>query len=166
MQVNDDGFADFVAANSVALLRTAHLLVCDRHRAEDLLQTALARTYARWHRIRDHGAARAYVRRVLATTAVSWWRLRSFGEQPVAEPPDAEVADPTASGAERLAMWRQLGALPRQQRAVLVLRYYEDLSEADIAATLGISRGAVKSAASRGLQRLREQLEPMERELT
>ena len=152
----DEAFAEFVAANAASLLRTAHLLVGDPHRAEDLLQTALTKAYVHWSRIRDQGAARAYVRRILANTATSWWRLRSSHEQPTERLPETSVPDRSSERDDAGEIWAYLSQLPNRQRTVLVLRFYEDMSEADVAETLGISRGTAKSTASRGISRLRE----------
>ncbi|GID98323.1 SigE family RNA polymerase sigma factor [Amorphoplanes digitatis] len=158
----EEAFQGFVAARSGALLRTAYLLVGDRHGAEDLLQTALVKTFVRFGAIRDTGALEGYVRRTMATTATSWWRGRPFRERPVERIPDRPCdAGPDAgpgAGIEQDAMWSHLRALPAKQRAVLVLRYYEGLAEAEIAEVLGISRGTVKSHASRGLATLRQRL--------
>ncbi len=151
-------FRSFVGARSSALLRTAYLLVGDRGLAEDLLQVALVKTYLNWARIRDLGALEGYVRRVMATTAISWWRGRRFRERSVPQPPDRYEADPATAQIERDVMWSHLGSLPTRQRAVLVLRYYEGLSEAEIADTLGLNRGTVKSYAARGLATLRRRL--------
>jgi RNA polymerase sigma-70 factor (sigma-E family) len=154
----DASFVDFVNTNSGVLLRTAGLFTGDRGRAEDLLQTALTKAYLHWPKLREPAAARAYVRKIMANTATSWWRLRSYGERPTEVLPEVAAPDPTAARDDRLTVWRHLRGLPPRQRVVLVLRYYEDLSEAEIADTLGISRGAVKSAASRALQRLRGEM--------
>jgi RNA polymerase sigma-70 factor (sigma-E family) len=153
-------FRDYVSGRRAALLRTAYLLTGDRGQAEDLLQTALVKTYVSWDRIRDKNAVDAYVRQVMATTAVSWWRRRWRGERPSDDVPDARHdADPAVDHAERDAMWRLLGRLTAKQRAVLVLRFYEDLSEAQIARTLGMSAGSVKSHASRALAAMRMHLD-------
>ncbi|GAA1709877.1 SigE family RNA polymerase sigma factor [Fodinicola feengrottensis] len=152
---DDQGFVAFVSDRSASLLRTAYLLVGDQSRAEDLLQTALTKTYLRWGQLRDPAAATAYVRRVLANTATSWWRLRSFSERPTDRLPEVPGADQIGAREDQLAMWRHLQALPARQRTVLVLRYYEDLTERETAAAMGISVGGVKSMASRGLTRLR-----------
>jgi RNA polymerase sigma-70 factor (sigma-E family) len=149
---------DFIAHRSAAMLRTAYLLVGDRAHAEDLLQTALIKTYLAWPRIRDPGALDAYVRRTMATTAISWWRGRRFHERAAEQLPDRVDDDPVGPRIERDAMWAHLRALPPRQRAVLVLRYYEGLSEAEIAETLGLSRGTVKSHAARALATLRARL--------
>jgi RNA polymerase sigma-70 factor (sigma-E family) len=146
-------FDAFVAARSQALLRTAFLLTSDWCLAEDLLQTALTKSWFAWRRI--DGAPEAYVRRVIATTYATWWRRRWRAEHPSAEPPDRGVPDQTGTVDSRDELWRAIGTLSRRQRAVIVLRYYEDLSEAEIAATLGISVGTVKSSASRALAMLR-----------
>ena len=145
-------FDEFVATRSRVLLRTAYLLTGEHALAEDLLQTALAKSWFVWGRI--DGAPEPYVRRVLVTTYATWWRRKWIGERPAAALP--EVAVPAATSVEdRDALWRALGALPRRQRAVVVLRYYEDLSEAATAAALGISTGTVKSQAAKALAALR-----------
>jgi RNA polymerase sigma-70 factor (sigma-E family) len=151
-----EDFRAYVEARSPALLRTAYLLTGVRGDAEDLLQTALAKTYLSWDRIRERQAVDAYVRRVLTTTAISWWRRRRVGEVSVAAVPEGPVdADPTRDADLHDALWRALGELPRRARAMVVLRYYEDLTEAEVAEALGVSTGTVKSAVSRALARLR-----------
>jgi RNA polymerase sigma-70 factor (sigma-E family) len=155
-QADEDAFRRFVAERSLALLRTASLLVDDR--AEDLVQVALIKTYLAWHRIRDRGAVEGYVRRTMATTAISWWRGRRYRETTVGEPPERGQPDPVEAQIDRDALWQHLRALPARQRAVLVLRFYEDLSEADVAATLGISRGSIKSHTARALATLRRRM--------
>jgi RNA polymerase sigma-70 factor (sigma-E family) len=157
-QAEEARFREFVAGRSPALLRTAYLLVGDRGRAEDLVQTALIKTYLAWGRIRDPGAIEAYVHRVMATTATSWWRRRSSGERPDPAAPEIAVADASAAVAEADRVRRYLLTLPARQRAVLVLRFFNDLSEADVAEALGLSRGAVSAYTSRGLAALRERI--------
>jgi RNA polymerase sigma-70 factor (sigma-E family) len=157
-EVDEARFREFVAARSPALLRTAYLLVGDRGRAEDLVQTVLVKTYLAWGRIRDPGAIDAFVRRVMATTATSWWRRRWSGELAAAAPPDRMVGDPTAELVEADEMRRLLLTIPARQRAVLVLRFYDDLSEAEVGATLGISRGAVSGYTAKGLAALRARM--------
>ena len=147
------GFDEFVATRSAALLRTAYLLTGDHGLAEDLLQTALAKCWFAWERI--DGSPEPYVRRVLATTYATWWRRRWRGERPTGELPDRGDPAATAPVDDRDALWRALDTLPRRQRAVVVLRYYEDLSEAETAAALGISTGTVKSQAAKALAALR-----------
>lgn len=139
------------------MLNTAYLLVGDWQRAEDLLQTSLTKAYLSLHRLRDLGAVEGYVRRIMVTTAASWWRRRWHVERPTEVLPEHPV-DPLDGHAEREALWRQVLSLPVRQRAVLVLRYYEDLSEADTARLLDISVGTVKSTASRALATLRQRM--------
>jgi RNA polymerase sigma-70 factor (sigma-E family) len=147
-------FDQFVATRSQALLRTAYLLTGEHALAEDLLQTALAKSWFAWARI--DGPPEAYVRRVLVTTYATWWRRKWRTEYPTGELPErAGPGTETAAVDDRDALRRALGSLPRRQRAVVVLRYYEDLSEAETAAALGISRGTVKSQASKALAALR-----------
>lgn len=145
-------FEAFVASRSGALLRTAYLLTRDRGLAEDLLQTALAKAWRAWERIDDH--PEPYVRKILVNTYASWWRRRWNGEQPTAELPEHAV--PGEPGAmEGADLWTAVGRLPRRQRAVIVLRFYEDLSEAQTAALLGVATGTVKSQTSKALRALR-----------
>jgi len=150
------GFDEFVGARSKALLRSAYVLTGDHHHAEDLLQTALTSLYLHWGDLRDPRAAEAYVRRVLITTYTSWWRRRSWRERPTADLPDPVRASQGVGGGDD--MWVHLRALPRQQRAVVVLRFYEDLSVEETATLLGISAGSVKSHTSRALATLRFRL--------
>ena len=154
---SEDGFAAFVGQWSPALLRVAFLLTGDRGLAEDLLQTALLKTSRRWSRIADHHAAYPYVRRVLVTTYASWRRRLRVNEVLTDEPPDRGWVDGEAAPGRAVAA---LESLPPRMRAVIVLRFYEDLSEVDTAAALGCSVGSVKSQASRGLARLRVELAP------
>ena len=151
-------FSELVAARSAALFRTAFIVVGDHQLAQDLLQEALVKAYVAWPRLRDATKAEAYVRRTIVTTAISWRRRRSFHEHPVALVPDARNADETERLATHDVLWEQVRSLPPRQRAALVLRYYEDLSEADTAELLGCSVGTVKSQVSRALGRLREQI--------
>jgi RNA polymerase sigma-70 factor (ECF subfamily) len=155
----DAEFSAFVAARGAALIRTAYLLTGDHQAGEDLVQTALAKTYVAWPRIRAREAVESYVRRTMVTTHTSWWRRRWYGETPTEVLPDfAATADSSGQHAERDRLWRHLTLLSERQRAVVVLRFYEDLSEAQTAELLGCSRGAVKSHLSRALSRLREAL--------
>jgi RNA polymerase sigma-70 factor, ECF subfamily len=148
-------FRQYVAARSAALLRTATLLTGDRALAEDLVQTALARTYLSWARIRSREAVDAYARRVLVTTYATWWRRRWRGEVPAERLPDRPGADPYERVDEGVALRAALARLPRRMRAVVVLRYWDDLPEAEVADLLGCSVGTVASQASRGLAKLR-----------
>lgn len=151
-------FRDFVAARSGALLRTAYLLAGDWATAEDLLQTALTKTYLAWKRLGEIEAVEPYARRVLVNTATSWWRRRWHGERPTEILPERAGPDVIEEQLERDVLWRHVKALPTRQRAVLVLRFYEDLSEAQTAALLNISPGTVKSQTSRALGTLRQRL--------
>lgn len=150
-----DGFAEFVADRSPALLRAAWLLTGDPGRAEDLLQTVLAKAWRHWRRIAD-GSPEAYVRQAMVNTYITWWRRRWRAEVPASAPPDRGVdADLAGESADRDAVRRALARLTRQQRAIVVLRYVEDLSVAETAAVLGCSPGTVKTLASRALAVLR-----------
>lgn len=154
----DADFRQFVAARSASLLRTAFLLVGDWAHAEDMLQSSLTKTYLAWRRLGQIEAVDAYARRVLVNTATSWWRRRWHGEKPTAVLPERAQPDHADERAEREAMWRQVRTLPARQRAVLVLRFYEDLTEAETARVLGVSVGTVKSQCARALSTLRERL--------
>jgi RNA polymerase sigma-70 factor (ECF subfamily) len=154
----EEEFRDFVAARSAALLRTAYLLAGDWATAEDLLQTALTKTYLAWRRLGEIEAVEPYARRVLINTATSWWRRRWHGERPTEVMPERAGPDQIEEQLNRDALWRHVKALPARQRAVLVLRFYEDLSEAQTAALLNISVGTVKSQTSRALNALRQRL--------
>ena len=153
--VMDTAFDDFVVARSAALLRTAFLLTGNRADAEDLLQTTLAKTYLAWDRIRDHHAVEGYVRRTMVNTQTSFWRRRR-PEALYDEPPERPVRDSHADSDLHDALWSALARLGRKQRAILVLRYYEDLSEAETATLMGVSVGTVKSTTSRALALLRQ----------
>jgi RNA polymerase sigma-70 factor (sigma-E family) len=149
------GFDEFVAARSSGLLRTAYLLTHDHALAEDLLQTALTKAWFAWDRVSGH--PEPYVRKILVNTYASWWRRRWNGEVATGELPEA-VADPhggLAAAETGHDLWTAMGRLPRRQRAVVVLRYFEDLTEAETARLLGCSVGTVKSQASKALAKLR-----------
>ncbi|HLV58346.1 MAG TPA: SigE family RNA polymerase sigma factor [Natronosporangium sp.] len=154
----EEEFREFVAARSGALLRTAYLLAGDWATAEDLLQTALTKTYLAWKRLGTIEAVEPYTRRVLVNTATSWWRRRWHGERPTEKLPDVPAPDQHQEAIERDALWQHVRALPARQRAVLVLRFYEDLSEAQTAELLDISAGTVKSQTARALATLRRRL--------
>lgn len=152
-----DAFRAYVAGRSPALLRTAYLLTGNRADAEDLLQTALAKTYLAWDRIREREALDGYVRRVMVNTQTSWWRRRRVDEHSVDVVPERGLDRDTGTDlALHDALWTALATLPKRQRATVVLRYYEDLSEAETAQVLGISVGTVKSTTSRALAKLRD----------
>lgn len=154
----EEDFRDFVETRSSALLRTAYLLAGDWATAEDLLQIALTKTYLAWKRLGHIEAVEPYARRVLVNTATSWWRRRWHGERPTEILPESAAADRVEESLERDALWRHVRELPNRQRAVLVLRFYEDQSEAETARLLGVSVGTVKSQASRALATLRQRL--------
>ena len=147
-------FEEFVATRSPAFLRLAYGLTRNHAHAEDLLQTALARTWPAWKRI--SGDPEPYVRRVLVNTHNSWWRRRWNGEHATDEMPETVTGHPQSTVDDRDEVWRALARLPKRQRAVLVLRFFEDLSEAQIAETLGMSPGTVESYAAKGLAQLRD----------
>ncbi|MFF5215477.1 SigE family RNA polymerase sigma factor [Micromonospora sp. NPDC000442] len=154
----EEEFRDFVAARSGALLRTAYLLTGDWGTAEDLLQTALTKTYLAWKRLGGIEAIEPYARRVMVNTSTSWWRRRWHGERPTEVLPEHAATDEIERQLDRDVLWRHLRALPARQRAVLVLRFYEDMSEAQTAAILEISPGTVKSQTSRALATLRRRI--------
>lgn len=146
-------FLEFCRARSRVLFRVAYAITTDQHLAEDLLQTALERVAARWHRIDD---PEAYARRIMFNESTSWWRGWRRRESPTADLPDRPHPDDPIATADLSELVRSaLGRLGRRQRAVLVLRYMEDHSERDVAAILGCSPSTVASQASRALARLR-----------
>ena len=148
-------YPSFVAARWTRLLRTAYLLVQDWAAAEDLTQAALVKAWLAWPHL--DADPEAYVRRIIVTTHVSWWRLRwRRGEVATGQPPERPgVASDIDAVDDRDAVWRALGRLPAGQSAVVVLRFFEDLTEAQVAGILGCSVGTVKSQTSRALAKLR-----------
>lgn len=146
-------FEEFVASRGRDLWRSAWLLTGDAQKAEDLVQTALMKCWRRWSSIADDGAVEAYVRRTMLTTYTDWWRRKWNGERPTELVPDAVHRD--VDPGLRQDTLAALAVLPRGQRAVIVLRFYEDLTEAQTAEALGISVGTVKSQTSRALNALR-----------
>jgi RNA polymerase sigma-70 factor (sigma-E family) len=154
----DDLFCEFVRTRSPALLRTAFLLTGDRHLAEDLVQDALARTHRGRHRLDDPGHFEAYTRTAMYHQHVSWWRRRRITETMPGEL--ADIVQPDSDHARRtdlkLALHEVLARLTRRQRAVLVLRFFEDRSEAEAAELLQCSVGTIKSQTSKALARIRE----------
>jgi RNA polymerase sigma-70 factor (sigma-E family) len=150
------GFDEYVRTHSVALVRAAYLLTGDRQLAEDLAQTALAKVSLRWDAVASRGDPNAYVRKVMLRTAIGWRRRRWTGERSTARLPEASVLDATALVDVREQLRTALLHLPPRQRAVVVLRFYEDLSEVATAAILGCSVGAVKSQSAKGLAKLRQ----------
>jgi RNA polymerase sigma-70 factor (sigma-E family) len=156
--VVDHGFDAFVRDHAASLVRGAFLLTGDRQLAEDLVQTVLAKVALRWGRIVAEGNPAPYVRVAIVRTAIGWRRRRWWGEVPSSPLPDHAGGDATAAVAGRDVLRRALLTLPPRQRAAVVLRFYEDLSEVDTAAALGCSVGTVKSQTAKGLARLRAQL--------
>jgi RNA polymerase sigma-70 factor (sigma-E family) len=159
-EVADDDFSAFVAAQLPGLLRFAHLLTGDPAAAEDLVQTALARTHLRWSQLREAAAAGAYVRTAMVRQHSNLRSRLHARERVVATVPErADARAQYDEVDERNAMWSALARLGPRQRAVLVLRYYERLSEAEIAGVLRCSTGTVKSQSSKALARLRAVIE-------
>lgn len=153
MAKQDADFDAFVIARGPTLLRFGYVLTADAHLAQDLVQEALIKAHRRWlHAAADH--PEAYVRRIMVNQLLSWRRRRSSGEIAGALP-DLPAPDAIATLGERELVWGVLSALPRRQRAVLVLRYYEDLADAEIATLLGCAEGTVRSLASRAFATLR-----------
>ncbi|MBO7939613.1 MULTISPECIES: SigE family RNA polymerase sigma factor [Streptomyces] len=152
-------FEEYVRTRQDALLRSARRLVPDPVDAQDLLQTALARTYGRWEGIADKRLADAYLRRVMINTRTEWWRARKLEEVPTEQLPDARVEDSTEQHADRALLMDAMKVLAPKQRSVVVLRHWEQMSTEETAAALGMSAGTVKSTLHRALARLREELE-------
>ena len=150
---SDVEFEEFVLARSPALLRTAYLLVRDLQLAEDLLQISLTKAWFAWKRV--NGDPEPYVRRILVTTSVSWWRQRWTHETPTSVIPERAMPDGSEWPRHGDEVWDALGRLPRRQRAVVVLRYVEDRTEAETAELLGCSLGTVKSQCFKALAKLR-----------
>ncbi|GAA4379937.1 SigE family RNA polymerase sigma factor [Nocardioides caricicola] len=156
-----DGFDEFFRATWPRLFRTACAVAGDAASAEDALQQAYARAYASWRRVSAAEHPEAYVRRIvvneiLGTRRRAWWRRERPTDLSGETGPATAVVSPEAAIVERDRLWRAVLELPPRQRAVVVLRYYEDLSEEEIAGTLGCSRGTVKSQASAALAKLRQ----------
>ncbi|MCU1603315.1 MAG: polymerase, sigma-24 subunit, subfamily [Frankiales bacterium] len=160
MDVDDLGaLRALVETRGAALQRTAYLLTGDWGAAEDLLQSALLTTWARWGSLREPAAAEAYVRRTMARSSVRRWRRKWTGELPTEVLPDLPGHDPYREADDRAALTQALRTLPPRWRAVLVLRFYDDLTEAATAEALGCPLGTVKSATARALERLRDVLD-------
>lgn len=149
------GFEGFVTSRGAAMLRLAYILSGDRSLAEDLVQEAFAKAHRHWARVGAAGQPEAYVRRMVVNEYLGWRRRRRNQEVPVEIPDRPHPVDDAQVQAEQDAMWRALAVLPRQQRAVLVLRYYQDLSDDEIAILLGCAVGTVRSSASRAFAVLR-----------
>jgi RNA polymerase sigma-70 factor (sigma-E family) len=151
----DEGFSTFVRARTPALLRTAYLLTGDQQLAEDLVQTALAKTHLAWRRLQRTENAEAYARRVMYHQQVSFWRRRRVAESPYDGRAEGAVGDSSDRTATRVAVAAALMLLTPRQRAVLVLRYFDDQPDSVVADLLGISVGTVKSQTHKALARLR-----------
>jgi RNA polymerase sigma-70 factor (sigma-E family) len=150
-----DDFDAFVRARSHALLRSAYLLTGDQHHAEDLVQWALARTHQAWRRLRDTNNAEAYARRTMYHHQVSWWRRRRVAEAFPGEMPERGSGDHAGDVSLRLTLRAALLRLSAKQRAVLVLRFFEDRTESEAAELLDVSVGTIKSQTAKALARLR-----------
>jgi RNA polymerase sigma-70 factor (sigma-E family) len=156
---DDHGFREYVTMRSGSLLRAAYLLTGNRADAEDLVQAALAKTFLAWDRIEDRGALDGYVRRAMVNTHISWWRRRRLEEYPTDEIPDRAVADHATGSDMQDTLRRAIDRLPQRMRAAVMLRYYEDMTEAEVADALGVSLGTVKSTVSRAVAKLRTDAE-------
>jgi RNA polymerase sigma-70 factor (sigma-E family) len=154
----DAEFTAYLDARQPQLLRTAYLLTGDRHQAEDVLQTSLAKLYLAWDRVRDRDSVDAYVRRIMVNENNSLWRRgwkrREYATEVL---PDHEITDAYDEGLGS-ALWDVVQTLPKKARAVVVLRYYEQLTEAETADILGISVGTVKSQCSRAIAAMRDRV--------
>jgi RNA polymerase sigma-70 factor (sigma-E family) len=152
---DDDAFREFVTARWGALVRTAFLLTGDHGQAEDLVQATLERMHRHWRRVERKDSPDGYARKVMTNLAISNARRRRFREISLVVAAETPSRDATQPIAERDEVWQALRRLPSRMRAVLVLRYFEDLSEAEVARVLGCGIGTVKSQNSRGLERMR-----------
>ncbi len=155
----DADFAEYMSARQPSLLRTAYLLTGNRHAAEELVQASLVKLYLSWDRVQSTASLDAYTRRIMVNENNSLWR-RGWKRREVTV---GEVPDPTGTWdrhdhGEKSAIWSFVQTLPKKQRAVIVLRFYEELSEAEVADILGITVGTVKSQSSRALASLRAQM--------
>jgi RNA polymerase sigma-70 factor (sigma-E family) len=153
--IAEQQFHEYVLSRRGVLLHEAFLMVGDVHAAEDLVQTALAKVYVAWHRVVASDSPDAYVRRIMVNANLSRLRRRRVGEVLTGLPP--ESAERGTDHAERLDLVRALIALPKRQRTAVVLRYWADLPEAEVAQIMGCSIGNVRSQAFRGLEKLRAQ---------
>ena len=157
---NRVAFSEYVRVRSNALLRTAQALTGNRADAEDLVQATLVKAFQSWDRIEDAAALDTYVRRVMVNTHISGWRRRRVDEYPTDEIPDAPSSgDATKDSDLRDVVQRALDRLPRQMRAAVMLRFYDDMTEPEVAAALGVSVGTVKSTVARAVAKLRKDAE-------
>jgi RNA polymerase sigma-70 factor (sigma-E family) len=155
LEDDEAAFREYVRARGPALYRMAFMLTGNRADAEDLVQAALAKTYLAWRKIQDRAALDNYVRRAMVNTHISWWRRRKLEEYPTDELPDQAIADHAGDSDLAEVVRRALERLPKRMRAAVMLRYFEDMTEPEIAAALGISLGTVKSTVSRAVAKLR-----------
>jgi RNA polymerase sigma-70 factor (sigma-E family) len=153
--LDEPGFRDYVSTRGRSLLRAAYLLTGNLADAEDLVQSALAKTYLAMERIEDRGALDGYVRRAMVNTHISWWRRRRLEEFPTDDIPDQAVADHAEGASQQQVLRQAVDRLPQRMRAAVMLRYYEDMTEAEVAEALGVSLGTVKSTVSRAVAKLR-----------
>lgn len=155
----DADFAAYMAARQPSLLRTAYLLTGDRNSAEDLVQTALAKLYLSWDKVHKQNLMDGYVRRIMVNENNSLWR-RAWKRREITteKVPEKDAVTDQYDHGEKSALWEFVQTLPKRQRAVIVLRFYEGLSEGETAEILGISVGTVKSQSSRALASLRERV--------
>jgi RNA polymerase sigma-70 factor (sigma-E family) len=151
----DADYVDFVRGRSPALLRAAFVLTGDQGLAEDLVQSALARTHLSWRRLAEAGNAEAYTRKVMYHLQVDWWRRKRFAESALADAPEMVTGDAADAVLIRVAVAVALCKLTPKQRAVVTLRYFEDQTEVETAAVLGCSVGTVKSQTAKALAKLR-----------
>jgi RNA polymerase sigma-70 factor (sigma-E family) len=161
MNVEDRvAFDDYVRLRGRALLRAAQALTGNRADAEDLLQATLVKAYQSWDRVDDPAALDSYVRRVMANTHISGWRKRRVDEYPTDEVPDSPLTgDATSDSDLHDVVQRALDRLPRQMRAAVMLRFYDDMTEPEVAAALGVTVGTVKSTVARAVAKLRNDAE-------
>ncbi len=161
MSVGDRmAFGEYVRSRSHALLRAAQSMTGNRADAEDLLQATLVKAYQSWDRIDDPAALDTYVRRVMSNTHISGWRRRRVDEYPTDELPDSVTAEDSTKDSDlHDVVQRAVDRLPRQMRAAVMLRFYDDLTEPEVAAALGVSVGTVKSTVARAVAKLRNDAE-------
>ena len=159
-------FDEFMNATWAPLFRTAYLLTGDYHLAEDLLQTAFAKVFLSWPKVSTLEQPLAYTRKIVTNQAMSWWRRRSSSEVPTLDITDGLDVGHEDRVTQASVVWAALAALPSRQRAVMVLRYYEDLSEAEIADTLNMSTGSVKAHASAARAALAQRLGTLDHDVT
>ena len=155
MPISDADYADFVRGRTAALLRAAFVLTGDQGLAEDLVQSALARTHLAWHRLSEHGNAEAYTRKVMYHLQVDWWRRKRVPEVLPGVVPERPAGDSTDAVLLRVSVAHALQQLTPRQRAVITLRFFDDQTESDAATVLGCSVGTVKSQTVKALAKLK-----------